>query len=296
MKPFRNPYKYQGGWAWLAAAAPIIGAAVDWISGDRAASKQRKHTRGVAHDEAYGSVAGRVEAAKASGLHPLAALGTPSSSGANMGGGLSDFTSAASQAVNNYTQQRQWKAEREMQQAQIADNRNLQQRAEMREQARLNLEAARQNKEMEFLDEQIKASQEQRLREAQRSQISALSGVDGPYSSSGPLVKYVPNEVVRNVDGTAQGDNPHVEYMIDPTTGRRIPLPFGMTQNAEPGEAASFLKFASAHYQIPMDVLTGARLLDILRNLYNDRTVVPGESIWDRTKRRIHQARYPNIE
>lgn len=282
MKAFRNPYKYQGGWAWLAAAAPIIGAAVDWLSGERAANKQRKHTKGVATDEAYGSVIGRVEAAKASGLHPAAALGTPSSSGANMGGGLSDFTSAASQSANSYTQQRQWKQEREMARAQQQDARNAAQRNEMRENARLNLEAARQHKEMEFIDEQIRASQEQRLREAQRHQVSALSGVDGPYSSSGPLVKYMPNEVVRNLNGIAQGDNPHVEYMIDPTTGRRISLPYGMTQNAEPGEIASFLKFASAHYKIPLDVLTGARGLDIIRNKWQQFRRHSEEQKWQR--------------
>lgn len=282
MKPFRNPYKYQGGWAWLAAAAPIIGAAVDWVTGDRAARKQRKHTQGVAHDEAFGSVTGRVEAAKASGLHPLAALGTPSSSGANMGGGLSDFTSAASQAVNNYTQQRQWKQEQEFHKAQVQANKNAQERAEMRESARLNLEAARQHKEMEFIDEQIRASQEQRLREAQRHQISSLSGVDGPYSSSGPLVKYVPNEVVRHIGGSAQGANPHVEWMQDPTTGRMIPLPYGMTQNAEPGEIASFLKFASAHYQVPLDVLTGKRALDTIRSKWQQFQRHAEEAKWQR--------------
>lgn len=157
--------------AFWAAAAPILGAAVDWISGERAARKARKNTKQVATDEAYGSVAGRVEAAKAMGLHPLAALGTPSSSGANVGGALTDFASVGQEFGRSVTQQRQWKAEQDFQRAQQSDARALANRQETREQARLNADLARSAAEIEqsrkqgdWIDEQIRASREESLR------------------------------------------------------------------------------------------------------------------------------------
>lgn len=150
--------------ATIAAVASIGGAAIDFFSGERSARKARKHTKRVATDEAYGSVMGRVEAAKAAGLHPLAALGTPSSSGSSIGGGMSDFRSAATDAVNSYSQQRQWRAEKEFQEAQARDARSQAHNAELRESARLNAELAMNKKQMDFIDEQIRASREESLR------------------------------------------------------------------------------------------------------------------------------------
>lgn len=257
LKPFRNPYKYQGGWAWLAAAAPIVGAAVDWLSGERSANKARKHTRSVATNEAYGSVAGRVEAAKAAGLHPAAALGTPSSSGASAGGGLTDFASAGANAVNSYSQQRQWREEKEMQKAQMSQNRNLQNRQEMREDARLNAELSRINKENQWIDEQIARSRESRIMQASKSQVAGT-----PTLGTNPidnLKKVVPNEVTAHSGGVAAGVQPGYQYVEDPVTGQVHAMPYGA--QAEGSEIFNTLRDVAAHYEIPLDVLTGKRFL-----------------------------------
>lgn len=285
MKPFRNPYKYQGGWAWLAWAAPLMGAAVDWLSGERSANKSRKHTRSVATNEAYGSVMGRVEAAKAAGLHPAAALGTPGSSGANAGGGLTDFRAAATDAVSSYSQQRQHRQEMEMARAQASDNRSAQQRAETREQARLNADLARQAKEMEFIDEQIQASRDARIRAATRSQVSGT-----PTLGTNPvdnLVKVVPHEVTAHLGGVAQGINP-AESQIQLPNGKVINVPFGA--QPEQSEIMNTIRDVSAHYGIPLDLMTGKRVLD-KTNEWMD-----GESVLDKARRRYHQWRYPNVE
>lgn len=150
--------------ATIAAVASIGGAAIDFFSGERSARKSRKHTKKVATDEAYGSVMGRVEAAKAAGLHPLAALGVPSSSGANVGAGMTDFSSVAQNVTNNYTQQRQWRAEQELARAQITDSRNAAQRAEARENARTNAELSHVQAQNDWIQEQIRASREESVR------------------------------------------------------------------------------------------------------------------------------------
>lgn len=261
MKQFRNPYKYQGGWAWLAAAAPIVGAAIDWLSGERAANKQRKHTRSVATNEAYGSVAGRVEAAKAAGLHPAAALGVPSSSGSSMGGGMTDFRSAATDAVTSYSQQRQWKQEQEFQKAQAQDIRNMQKNQEMRDNAKLNADLAMTNKQMQFIDEQILASREQRIREATRSQVAGTPNLGESVIDN--MKKIVPNEVTAHSGGVAAGVQPGYQYVEDPVTGRVHAVPFG--SQPEGSEIFNTLRDFAAHYEIPLDSLTGKRLWNRLK-------------------------------
>lgn len=196
MKPFRNPYKYQGGWVqFLAAAAPLVGAAVDWFSGERAAKKQRKYTKQVSTDEAYGSVTGRVEAAKAAGLHPAAALGTPSSSGMSAGGGLTDFRSAVTDATNSYTQQRQWRAEQEYARAQAADQRSNQKAARDMDQTRLNADLAMTQKQMSFIDEQIRASREESI----RRNLATTKALQVPVTTK-PVKAAMPNQYIPIVD------------------------------------------------------------------------------------------------
>lgn len=202
--------------AWLAAAAPIIGAAVDVLSGERSARKTRKHTRGVATDEAFGSVAGRVEAAKAAGLHPLAALGTPSSSGMSVGGGMTDFRAAMTDAANSYSQQRQWKAEREFQEASARDARSAAHNAELRESARLRTEQAMAAKQMQFIDEQIRASQEESIRRnlnatkavpvprvVARSTEKPIPDMYVPVRDRQGKIQYVPNPDIYDLETSA---------------------------------------------------------------------------------------------
>lgn len=150
--------------ATIAAVAAVGGAVVDWFSGERAARKARKHTKQVATDEAYGSVMGRVEAAKAAGLHPLATLGVPTSSGMNSGGALTDFRSVGSEIGNAYSQQRQWRAEREFNEMQMKTQKNEAAQRQLMDQARLNADLAMNAKQMSFIDEQIRASREESIR------------------------------------------------------------------------------------------------------------------------------------
>lgn len=184
MKAFRNPYKYQGGWAWV---APLITAAAGLIQQRRA-----KKWATSPQSEAYQSVLGRVEAAKAAGLHPLAALGTPSSAGTPMQ--MTDFSSVGDQiqnAVGSYTQQRQWKQEREFQEAQVRDQRTQQMNNQMREDARLNADLAMTQKQMSWIDEQIRASQEESLRRSMAATPALRTAVTRPAGSAIPS-QYVP--------------------------------------------------------------------------------------------------------
>lgn len=186
MKPFRNPYRFQGGWAWI---APVITAAAGLIQQRRA-----KKASVSPQDEARQSVLGRVEGAKAAGLHPLAALGTPSSAGTPMQ--MTDFSAVGDQvgaAVNSYTQQRQWKQERAFQEAAQRDARSQQANQELREQARLNADLAMTNKQMSWIDEQIRASQEESLRRSMAA-TPGLSVAPGPRSPAKSVIpdQYVP--------------------------------------------------------------------------------------------------------
>lgn len=185
MKPFRNPYRYQGGWAWI---APVVSAVTAWWG-----NRQAKKARVTPQSEAAQSVLGRVEGAKAAGLHPLAALGTPSSAGTSMQ--MNDFSSLGDSvqgAVNSYTQQRQWKQELAYQRAQEANSRSQQMNQDMREQARLNADLAMTNKQMSWIDEQIRASQEESLRRS----MAATPGLRVPVRAKPSRSNTIPDQYV----------------------------------------------------------------------------------------------------
>lgn len=249
------------GW-WQAAAE-----AADKLIGQYQRNTSDRKAGKVAYSENVNAIRGRMEAAKEFGLHPLAVLG------GNFGGSgaplpvSTDFRGTVADIQNEATRQREWKQEQEFRRDQQHDARI----AANQEQELRQAQIERIYKENSFIDEQIRASQEQRLRESARSMVSTASNPQDQAANAAAYVKNVPNEVVRNINGEAQGDNPHVEFMVDPSTGRRIPLPFGMTQNAEPGEIASFLKFVSAHYGIPMDVMTGKYFIDKYRHLWDPK-------------------------
>ena len=238
-------------WTAVAGAADSLIGMFQRNKSDRKAGK-------TAYSENLNAIRGRMEAAKEFGLHPLAVLqGNFGGSGAPLPVST-DFRGTVAEIEGAATRQREWQQEMEMRKAQQSANEKAQSDEARLRQAQID----HIKKQSDFIDEQIKQSQEQRLRESARSLVSTASNPQDMAANAGAFVKNVPNEVVSNVNGVAQGNNPHVEYMVDPSTGRRIPLPYGMTQNAEPGEIASFLKFVSAHYGIPMDILTGRRLLD----------------------------------
>jgi len=130
-------------------------------------------------------------------------------------------------------------------------------------------------KENSWLDEQIRASQQERVRESAQSMVSTASNPQDHAANNAGYFKVVPNEVTSHKRGVAQGTQPSVEYLIDPATGRRIPVPFGSTQNAEPSEAFSMMREISAHYGIPLDVLSGKHVLDKWRNFRDKYFVTP---------------------
>lgn len=230
-----------GFWA---IAAPIIGAAIDNITGRRAARKAPNLAGHTAYQENYKGFLGRLEAAKAAGIHPALALGS------NVGGSGapqmvgSDFRGALADAAATATRQREWKQETEMRKAAERNQRNIE-RQRLAQEARLNEAQIKHiEKQSSWIDEQIAASAEQRLRESQRRTHSTASGAHDMTSSGGGgrvridnttgEVVYKPNEVTRHRGGQAQGEQPGYEWIV--LNGNRVKVPFGTTQNHEPSE------------------------------------------------------------
>lgn len=253
----KNPRLYQGGWAWV---WPAVSAAAGWIADNWQRNTAGGKAQHNAQREAYGSVMGKVEAAKAAGLHPLAALGT-NTGGPGAGNFASDFAGISDSAAQ-YTQQRQWKQEQQMAQAQASDSRSAAARAEAREDARLNADLSHTQKQNDWIDEQIRASAEQRLREAS-NHLKSVRSLDGGEGFPGPMTYYKPHEVTRSINGRAVGVNPSEESIRLPS-GEVIQVPFGA--QPEQSELMNTLRDISAHYQIPLTVLTGKRLIDGIRN------------------------------
>lgn len=228
--------------AFWAVAAPIIGAAIDWLSG----ASQQRAAPGIAgrtaYNENYKGLLGRLEAAKVAGIHPALALGSSISGSGSPGLVGSDFRAAFSDASNEVSRQREWKQEQALRKAQEAE----QNRRNASEEAVNRAQIDHLTKQNEFIDEQIKASQEQRIREAQRQSKTMASGPHdmgtgfstrrgrGRIDNVGQMVEYQPNQVTRSVNGEAQGTNPGYEtIMLD---GKPTLVPFGTTQNHEPSE------------------------------------------------------------
>lgn len=233
---------------WWAVAAPIVGAAIDAISGRSQQNRAPRLAGRTAYNENYQGMLGRLEAARLSGVHPSLALGASiGSSGAPSMVGT-DFTSAFASGAQELTRQREWKQEQEFRNAQEAERRKREASEQRLEEAQI----SHIQKQNEFIDEQIRASQEQRVREANRQQVTTASGPSdlvsvgrgrrGSYVADnvGKNVVYVPNEVVRSVNGEAQGHNPGYERII--VGGRPVRVPYGFTQNYEPSEISSMIR------------------------------------------------------
>jgi len=224
---------------WQALAA-IAGQLIDSWSNNRARNKSPALAGKTAYRENYQGLLGRLEAAKIAGIHPALALGGNISGSGAPGMVGSDFRSAFSDAANEISRRREWQAEQDMRKSQ-----EQQQRERNASEQRLNdAQIKHIEKQSQFIDEQIAASQEQRIREAQRQTKSTASG---PHDMTSPLpargahvdnatgdVIWKPNEVTRSRNGTAVGDNPGYEYII--LNGRPTRVPFGTTANHEPSE------------------------------------------------------------
>ena len=160
---------------------PLVGSGIDYLLGQRSAKKAAARAGKVAYDENMQGVLGRVEAAKAAGLHPLAVLG--GSFGGSGGGAAvgSDFTGAFESMGRDRLAREQFREESKQRQAD-RDARA----AEVRGQAELNTaNINRLNNESAWLQEQIRSSQAEDARRAAASNIplvvpSARSGASGP--------------------------------------------------------------------------------------------------------------------
>lgn len=235
-----------GFWA---IAAPLLGAAVDAFTGRASQNRAPGLAGQTAYNENYRGMAGRLEAAKAYGIHPALALGSSISSSGAPGMVGTDFRGAFAEAANTATRQREWKQEVEMRREEEKskqNQRNLERQRAMQEERLTNAQISHIEKQNSLIDEQIRASAEQRVREANRTMVSSASGPHdsqmGVRGRKGRVlvdnvsneVVYVPNEVTRHRSGQAQGENPGYEWVN--INGRRVKVPFGTTQNHEPSE------------------------------------------------------------
>jgi len=234
--------------SWWAAVAQAVDSAIGMYQRNTADRKAGKTARA----ENYHGLLGRVEAAKAAGLHPLAALGANiGSSGAPMPVGT-DFRGIAADFEQNKMRKDEFNRDMSMRKqaakAQAIQNAQEQQLREA--------QIKRMEKENSWIDEQIRASQDERVRESRNSMVSTASNPQDHAANNAGYFEVSPNKVTSHRDGVAQGTQPSVETLVDPATGRRIPVPFGYSQNSEPSELFSMAREISAHYGIPLDVIT----------------------------------------
>lgn len=238
--------------SWL-SALPIIGQGIDTLLGQRNQNTSPRRAGETAYHENQQGVIGRVEAAKSLGLHPLSVLG---GSFGGSGAGIpatSNFGDFAARGIEEHSRNRQWKAENAMR---TATEKRL--GIEAANAQRLNQAQIKHiEKQSSWIDEQIAASQEQRLRETLRNQKAGTgrSG-DGSLltSPSGVMTQYKPHEVTRHVGGTTVGVGPGREQIMD-SDGTVFERPHG--SQAEQSELMNMLADFSAHYGIPLTTLTG---------------------------------------
>jgi len=253
--------------SWWAAAAQAADSLIGMYQRNTADRKAGK----TAYAENYQGLLGRVEGAKAAGIHPLAAIGANiGSSGAPMPVGT-DFAGIARDFEQNKMQKDQFAKDLSMRKQQM----KAQAIQNAQEQQLRDAQIKRMEKENSWIDEQIRASQQERVRESTQSMVTTASNPSDHAANNAGFFKVVPNEVTSHKRGVAQGTQPSVEYLVDPATGRRIPVPFGSTQNAEPSEAFSMMREISAHYGIPLDVLSGKHFIDKWRNFRDKYFVTP---------------------
>lgn len=253
--------------SWL-SALPIIGQGIDTLLGQRNMNTSPRRAGETAYKENQQGVLGRVEAAKSLGLHPLSVLG---GSFGGSGAGIpasSNFGDFAARGIEEHSRNRQWKAENEMRRATEKRMSTEAINAQRLNQAQIkHIE-----KQSSWIDEQIAASQEQRLRETLRNQ-KAGTGRNGDgallTSPSGPMTTYKPHEVTRHTGGVSQGVGPSREQIMD-TDGTVYQRPHG--SQAEQSEVMNTLNDLAAHFGVPLTHITGGggRLQQDFRNFIRD--------------------------
>lgn len=233
--------------AWWAALAPIVGGAIDWLTGQSSHKKAGK----TAYQENYQGLMGRVEASKALGLHPTAALG-----GSFTGSGAfpqTNFGDLAAQGMQTYSNYRQHRAEAEMRRQE--EQRRLQEAESQRQLQQAQIQHIQ--KQSEWIDEQIKDSEMQRLRQFMNSTrvLTPFGGV-GSRDRDAPdvMTEFEPHRVTRHRGGITEGVGPSRELVQD-TDGTVYQRPHGA--QAEQSEIMNFLQDLSAHYGIPITEITG---------------------------------------
>lgn len=152
----------------LSAAAPFIMEGIDSLFGRRDRNTADRKAGKVAYAENMQGVLGRVEAAKQSGLHPLAVLGGSfGGSGAPAAVGT-DFAGAF-ESSQNIKAQREATRQFEESLQQRRNEASLRQREADQQEMLNNAQIGRLQKESDWLDEQIRASQEESARRAAMS-------------------------------------------------------------------------------------------------------------------------------
>lgn len=234
--------------SWWAAAAQAADALIGMYQRNTSDRKAGK----TAYQENYQGLLGRVEGAKAAGIHPLAAIGANiGSSGAPMPVGT-DFASIARDFEQNKARKDEFAKDLGMRKEQMKAQRIQNAQEQQLREAQIR----RMEKENSWIDEQIRASQQERVRESANSMVSTASNPQDHAANNAGYFQVKPNEVTSHRGGVAQGTQPSVETLVDPATGRRIPVPFGYSQNSEPSELFSMAREISAHYGVPLDVIT----------------------------------------
>lgn len=195
--------------SWLSLAGAVAGKGIDYLLGRKQRRESPDLAGKTAHAENMQGVLGRVEAAKTAGLHPLSVLGGSfGGSGAPMVVG-SDFAGAFENYQNNKTRDREFNVD--MQQRRAEESRRIQADADQRALNQAQIE--RLNKEGNWLDEQIRASQEESVRrQTQHSGASIGIGSSNP-SNTGALVQFKPNEIVHHKNGQTYGELPYRDTM-----------------------------------------------------------------------------------
>jgi len=248
--------------SWWAAAAQAADALIGMYQRNTSDRKAGK----TAYAENYQGFMGRIEAAKAAGVHPLAAIGANiGSSGAPMPVGT-DFASIARDFEQNKMRKDEFAKDQSLRKMEMK-NRAIQ---NAQEQQLREAQIKRMEKENSWLDEQIRASQAERVRESAQSMVTTAGNPADHAANNAGYFRVKPNEVTSHRGGLAQGTQPSVETLVDPATGRRINVPFGYSQNSEPSELFSMAREIAAHYNVPLDTITGKRLYDKIKTWFND--------------------------